>query len=352
MSTITYRDFDGDLDALSKLARDSWTQAYGTALWPDLYNPLLTGHYFSDIDDSRYLVGAYEGAKLVAFIANLPRTYRLNDRRYKGVLSCMLVGHKDFQRRGIALGLIDECLKRNRDVGCDLSLMYFEDQQKTAELIRRHLLKHHRIEPVRKLRPLVRIIDFEKVSAASRLGWLKRTLLKSIGAHLPPRIRDVDGLVRPYRDEDLMSVKQLVDKVPDRDCLVRVFDERALSRKLKTNGVAASLVYEKAGVVKGFVNLSFVEMTGRHKNLWAWMDYLFWEGLLDKEKHALLASAWILARRKGSIALLEWSKGYYSQGLLYRSRFVTYPRYLQLHAWVFHPELSVRNVEKVFEQQL
>jgi hypothetical protein len=63
---IEFRDFDGDLDALSAMARDSWFEEYGLGSWPDLYRPALAGHLFADVTDPRYLVGAYHGSKLVA----------------------------------------------------------------------------------------------------------------------------------------------------------------------------------------------------------------------------------------------------------------------------------------------
>ena len=121
---IEVRDFDGDLEALSAMARDSWSEEYGGEPWVDLYRPQLTRHLFAEVPDPRFLVGAYNGAKLVAFVANLPRAYRYNGKTYRGVMSTLMVAHKDY-RGSIAL-LIAECLRRNKEFGADFALMILE----------------------------------------------------------------------------------------------------------------------------------------------------------------------------------------------------------------------------------
>ncbi len=351
MSEIEYRDFDGDLDALSKMARESWFEEYGVSTWPDLYQPALARHFFADVHNPRYLVGAYDGARLVAFVANLPRTYRLDGQQLQGVMSCLMVGHRDYRRRGIAVGLIGECLSRNEELGCDVALMTLERKHSSALLFDKHLKPNHRIEVVRRLYPIARPIDFETMAEAERLAGYERAAIRLYGAHRPLLAPTVKGEVRPYRPEDLDEVSALVEGVSDDGCLVRVFDGPSLARRLHTEGVTSTVVYDN-GSVSGFANITRYELVDRRGTYpWAWLDYVVWDKLDGAEKQALLAGVWRAAQEQGCIGLLEWNKGYTGVFPLIRARFIAYPRFIDLNAWVFRSELSLRG-KAMFEQQI
>jgi len=353
MSDIEYRDFDGDVDALGEMAQGSWYEEYGLSTWPDLYKPELVRHFLKDVTDPRYLVGAYDGKRLVAFLANLPRTYRLNGKTYKAAMSCMLVGHKDYRKRGIILNLINDCLRRNEDIGCDFVLMYLEQKHRSSQLFEKHINPKHRIQTLITMHPIARPIDFDLLAGAERLKWYERFAIKLLGAHRPPKAPKVPGTVRPYEDADLPAILALTGNYPDDNRLVRVFDSGSLGHQLHTAGATSTMVYEREGAVRGFMNYTHLDLLGPGKRYpWAWLDYLYWEGLSSREKRALIAGTWELARQQGIMAVMEWNKNYYKNGPLYRSRFVPYPRYLDLNAWVFNPDLDLSGIKSVFEQQV
>jgi GNAT superfamily N-acetyltransferase len=353
MGTIDYRDFDGDIQALRSMAQESWYQEYGLSTWPDLYRPELLRHYFQDISDKRYLVGAYDGGRLVAFLANLPRTYRINGKTYRAAVSCMLVGHKDYRKRGIILNLIKECLRRNQDIGVDFVLMYLEQKHRSAELFQKHINPNHRIQRLITMHPIARPVDFARLARAERLKWYERAAIKLFGAHRPPRAPRVPGTVRPYNDADLPAILELCGSYPDDNRLVRVFDEKSLGHQLDTPDATSTVVYEKDGQVRGFLNYTHLDLLGPGKRYpWAWLDYLYWEGMSSREKRALIAGLWLQAKDQGIMAIMEWNKNYYKKGTLYRSRFIPYPRYLDLNAWIFNPDLSLEGIRSVFEQQI
>jgi hypothetical protein len=157
--------------------------------------------------------------------------------------------------------------------------------------------------------------------------------------------------VRPYSDADLLSILALTRRYSDQNSLVRTFDRESLARRLHTEDVTATVVYERDGTVEGFINFTAYDMVckrGSHR--WAWIDFLYWEGLNSKEKEALLASLWEASRELGCIGLLEWNKNYYAKGALFRSHFIPYPRFLDLNAWIFNPTLSLQGVKNVVEQ--
>ncbi|MBN1944664.1 MAG: GNAT family N-acetyltransferase [Bradymonadales bacterium] len=353
MVTIEFRDFDGDLEALRAMASDSWFSEYGIQTWPDLYKPDLARHYFAEVSDPRYLVGAYDGDRLVAFVANLPRTYRLKGKTYQAAQSCMLVGHKDYRRRHLALDLIAECLRRNQEIGIDLALLTLERKHASALMFQKHLTGQHHIERVKRMAPVARPIDMEVLVRAEKLKWYESMVMRCLGAHRPMVLPDVPGTIRPYTASDLGSILAMLRRYPDDDCLVRVFNEESLARQLDQKNVTYTVVYEKGGETVGFINFSLLDLVnnaGRYR--WAWVDFLAWAGLTWKEKKALIAGLWQNARDLGCVSIMEWTKGYYSIGPLLRSHFVTYPRYLDLMAWIFNPDLSLRGVEKILDQQI
>ncbi len=349
MGKIEIRDFDGDLEALSAMARESWFEEYGEDTWPDLYRPELTRHLFADVPDPRFLIGAYDGVRLVAFIAHLPRVYRLNGKAYKGVASCMMVARKGY--RGAVVYLIAECLRRNEEFGADFALMTLEKKHRSWLMFEKHLKPKYRIEVLKMMYTIVHPVDFEKIVESENLKWYEVAAIKLLGAHRPITAPSVSGTVRPYRDADLVEILALTRRYSDQNSLARDFGEQSLARRLHTEDVTSTVVYERDGAVEGFINFTVYDMVGkRGTHRWAWLDFLYWEGLSGKEKQALLAGLWKASRDQGCIGILEWNKNYYAKGALFRSHFIPYPRFLDLNAWVFNSDLSLQGIDSVFEQ--
>jgi hypothetical protein len=349
MGRIELRTFDGDFEALSAMAREPWLEEHGEHSFPDLYRPALARHFFADVPDPRFLVAAYDGAKLVAFIANLPRTYRLNGHTYQGVYSCMLVGRKGYQ--GAVVYLIAESLRRNQEFGADLALMTLEKPQRSWLMFDRYMKPQHQVVTLKTMAPLLHAVDFEKIVVSENLTWYEVAAIKLFGAHrrlfAPPPV----GVVRPYRDTDLAQILALTRRYSDHDSLVRDFDQASLARHLHTEDVTSTVVYERDGTVVGFVNFTIRDMINRRgSHRWAWLDFLYWQGLSRQEKQALLAGWWEASREQNCIGLLEWNKDYYSKGPLFRARFIPYPRFLEVDAWILNPALSLQRIGSVFEQ--
>ena len=157
-------------------------------------------------------------------------------------------------------------------------------------------------------------------------------------------------MVRDYRDADLDQILALTRRYSDRNCLVRVFNQESLARRLHTKGVTATLVYERSGAVEGFINFTVHELVSpRGRDRWAWIDFLYWDGLTAKERRALLAGLWRAGQEQGCIGIMEWNKNYYAKGALFRSRFVPYPHFIEVNAWVLNPELSLEGIDRIVE---
>ena len=349
MGRIEIRDFDGDLEALRAMAYDTLFEERGEDAWLDLNRPEVARHVFADVPDPRFLIGAYDGTRLVAFIANLPRIYRLNGKTYTGVASTMMAAHEDY--RGAVVYLISECLRRNEEFGADFALMIFEKKHRSWLMFERYLKPRYRIERLKTMYAISRAVDLEKIVESQNLRWYEAAAIRFFGAHRPITAPSVSGTVRPYGDTDLGEILALTRRYSDRDSLVRVFDKTSLARRLHTENVTSTMVYERGGAVEGFINFTVHELVsrrGRHR--WAWLDFLYWEGLSGKEQKALLAGLWQASRDQGCIGIMEWSKNYYAKGALFRSRFIPYPHFIEVNAWIFNPDLSLRGINKIFEQ--
>jgi len=347
---IELRDFDGNLEALPAMAHGTMAEDYGEEAWLDWNRPELARHHFADASGPRDLIGAYEGGRLVAFIANLPRTYRLNGATLRGVAWIMMATHKD--HRGEAVYLIAESLRRATESGADLAFFTVETGNRSWSFFDRMRSTGFgfRVERLKRMRALARGIDLDRIVESQRLKRREAAAVRLVGAHRPVAAPRVPGVVRPFREADLDQVLALTRLYSDRDRLVRVFDGAALARRLDAPGVTATVVYERGGAVEGFVNFTVHELVSpRGRDRWAWLDFLYWDGLGAGERKALLAGLWRAARERGCIGILEFDRGYYAKGALYRSRFVPYPRAVEAWALALNPRLSLAGVKGVVE---
>ena len=349
MGRIEIRDFDGNLEDLRSMARQSWLCEYGSAPWRDLFRPELVRHIFAGVPDPRFLTAAYEGSKLIGFMANLPRQYRLRGKTYQGVVSTMFVTRQGYA--GAGAYLISECLRRNAAFGADFALMFFVRGHRPWPLFDRVLGKRVRIERLKTMHAIVHAVDFDKIVYSQSLTAFEVAAIKLLGAHRPIVRPPTPGLVRKYQREDLSRILAMTRRYPDQDSLVRVFDEESLGRQLSSGDVTQTVVYEREGSVHGFINFSTHAMVTRQGGYrWAWVDLLSWEGLSGSEKKALLAGLWEASRARGAIGILEWNKAYYSKMPLYRARFIPWLPLVEARAWILNPDLSLSGVNSVVEE--
>lgn len=350
MGRIEIRDFDGDLDALGAMAYETLLEERGNDNWLDYYRPEVARQLFADVPDPRFLIGAYDGGRLVAFVANLPRRYRLNGQRYLGTWSTMMAAHRDY--RGAAIYLLAECLRRSSDFGGDLAIVTIEHAgRRSVELYNKYLRPRFPLLRVRPMIPLARAVDLAAIVRTQGLGWPLVAGVKLWGAHRPMVAPEVPGVVRAYQPGDVDAILALLDSYSDHNRLVRVFSREALARRLAWPSVTETVVYVRDGTVQGFINFTAHELVSRRgRGRWAWLDFLHWANLSRPEQGALLAGAWEAAQRMGCIGLLDWTKGYYDTAPLWQARFVPYPNLIEINVWQLNPRLDVRSIRGLVEQ--
>ena len=360
MSRIEIRPYDGDLEALRKMAYRSWTAEYSNyagSSWPDLYTPTLSQYYFEAGNDPRLLVGAYLNGGMVGFLANLPRQYRFRGRHLKGMISGLLAVSPEVP--GVVGLLLAACLQGNREYGADLTLFTLEKAHKTLRLAKR--LNSETGQPGRmsarlvRMQPLVHAIDFPTIQNHEGLGVLQTLGIKWWGAHRPIFPDQETREVRASQARDLPGVLALMEQVSDQDQLVRVFDLPSLERRFNSSDFSQQLggmvVYEHLGRIKGFISFStYIMVTSRGSYPWAWIDLVNWEGCSPQEKHNLIAGVWALGRERGCIGLLVWTRQRISYLPFYLAGFFPYPRPMDLQVGILNQSLSLQGASGAFEQ--
>jgi hypothetical protein len=109
---------------------------------------------------------------------------------------------------------------------------------------------------------------------------------------------------------------------------------------------------KKDGKLAGLLNYFEHEHVTQSLERWAWLNHLYLDSLKPGEKVRVIKSFLNFLAGQGIVGVIEWNKGYYSPGFLYRARFFPYFRSVNLYAWVFNPDLSFKRLKSVYEVQI
>ena len=349
--SIEITNFDGDIESVNEMATQAWRFEYGKSAYPNLYRKELLQYYLAATPPQHH-TAAYDGKKLVGFLANLARTYRLHGKIRNGAVSCLLFTHKDYMRQGLATQVIEKAIEINkRDGYIDFSLNYLDRGHKSTYLIEK-FSKTYTIHPVKEIYAISRIIDLPTMKKNERLHWYEAMALKALWLHGIPRQCRVSGQVRPYRSEDAQSCVNLLNDYQNHVPFARVWEVDELDRQFNYPPVSRSLVYEDGAEIKAVINYTLVEHMGPASANYAWLNHLHYGHLGKNERQHFLASFLSDAASQGCASVLEWNKNYYDKTALWRCRFIPYPRILRLVSWIFNPEISMANLDAFYEQHI
>jgi len=345
--------FRGDYENLERMAHASWRDEYGAASFPNFYKPMFLRYLFERIprDNRDLLIAAYRGDEIVAFLANLPQRFHFQDGDYRAVYSCLLVTGREMLRQGIASALIQEALRVNTKYKFDFSLLTLETGHRSTKMIEKFRSEGQRVEWVKKVRVIARILDLDRVSHSEGLKGWEKAAIRILGSHKPPRAVAGPGL-REYRPSDLDACLALLNGYQDKVKLALVWDREMLARELEAPGVVQTLVYETGGRVRGLINFILHDHIARTVERWAWINHLAYPDLTDSERDDFVRSYLGYIRDAGLIGTIEWTRKYYSLKPFYRARFFPYFRAVNLVAWMFNPRLSLKNIPDVYEIQI
>ncbi len=320
LADISIEPFRGDYEALEKMAFASWREEYGLASFPNLYQPAYLKFLFEPIKDKRNLITAYRGNEIVAFFANLPRTYRYEGKNYHGALSCLLVTRKKFLRRGLALKIIAEALKFNSELKYDFALLYLETGHGSTRMMDKLRESGHPVEWVKRMYVLGRVLDLPRVTASEGLKLWERALIRLLRANQEPKAGP-GGHVREYRPADLDQCLELLNQYQKRVRLARVWTAEELAWELDYPEISRTLVHDQGGKIMGLLNWTYHEHVGTTAERWAWVNHVSYPDLSGSERLAFIQAFLAYVKSAGCVGALEWTKKYYPMTPLYRAHF-------------------------------
>ena len=350
---LSIEPFRGDFEGLERMAHASWRDEYGQASFPNFYRPAFLHYLFDRIPEDRrdLLVGAYKDGEIVAFLANLPEKFHFQGKIFDAVYSCLLVVRKEFLRRGLALEMIRAAVALNKKYAFDFSLLTLETGHRSTLMMNKLTAEGNRLERVRKSGVMARILDLDRVDASEGLKGYEKAAIRLLGAHRPPKAAaGVD--MRDYRASDLDACHALLDRYKDTVRLALAWDKRDLGVELDYPDVARTLVWEKDGRVQALINYIRHDQLGKSIERYAWINHVAFPDLSPRDRTAFLRAYLNRIRIDGFIATVDFGKRGWPAGPFYRSRFIPYPRAVNLVSWTFNPAISLAGIPVVYEIQV
>jgi len=351
MEGIVIKEFNGDAQALERMARLAWRDEYGLDSYPNLYKPAYLDYLMSGVFDPGLAIAAYRGEDILGFLLNLPRKMVLDGRTYKAALTCLLVVRKEAFRKGLAQAMIQEGLKRNEKFGFDFTLFYLETGHRSSKLFKKLAAAGYPIERVKRMHVIARVLDFEAIKQSENIKAWETAAMKAFMAHKPPK-GPPDPRVREASADDAEKAAVILNSISQKVRLARIFEPDEVRRELISPPLARTLLFEKDGEIKGVLAYATVEHVGRTTVPWAWINHVAWDGLSTGERVSLVRTFLLQAREQGCAGAVEWSKHVYPAAALYLSRFVPYPRQVDMMAWRFRDDISLSGIRRVYEVQI
>jgi len=355
LTGISIEPFRGDLESLEKMAHQAWRDEYGVASFPNLYRPDFVRYLMEIAADPKHFVAAYKREEILGFLANLPRSFYYQRKTYRAILSCLLVSRKEYARRGLAQAIIREALRINQEITrYDFAMLYLESGHRSSRLIEKFRKEGNPLQFLKKMFVLGRVLDLDRVAYSEGLKGWEKLAIKLWGAHRVPKLRlSEDFCFEDFKLTDLGDAMNLLNSYVGKADLARVWlSEQELRKELVFPGVSKTMGLKRDGKLAGLLNYFEHEHIGKSVERWAWLNHLHLDCLKPGEKVRVVKSFLNHLAGQGMIGVIEWDKGYYSPGFLYRARFFPYFRSVNLYAWVFNEDLSFKQLKSVYEVQI
>jgi hypothetical protein len=320
---IEIRTFEGDSRQAATFTTTIWTDAYGghhqMPIWDERY---YDWQLFGRADNDRSLaVAAYDSGKLVGTLFAEQFPFRLENRDVEGSMSSWLT--VDPRTKGCSVGrrLVDELRNRHRQRGLAFSIgfcvpgtngpAFWGSMPDTIFF--------------GKIGYWARVLDHRAVTNWLNIGgqWIAAKLLGPIMAPLGEQ-SDAPG-VRPYVTGDLDRCLTLTCSLTNLSQVGHRWTKQRLNHQLQYRDIPQTLVFERCGVVEGFINYYSMDFLLRGDIRVALVDLLACGGLKRRDQSALIETA--LHRMKAQnmqLAMVPRMVGCPS-GALARNRFIPLP---------------------------
>jgi hypothetical protein len=238
--------------------------------------------------------------------------------------------------------MIAEGLKRNEQLKLDFTLFYLETGHRSSRMFRKLAESGMPIERVKRMHVIARVLDLPAILASENVKGYEVAAMKLLGADKPPSA-PVAPEVREADADDAAGIMELLNAHQDKV---------KLTRELINPPTARTLVWESEGEIRGVMAYVTVEHVGKTSVPWAWLNHVAWDGLSLGERIRFAGSFLAIAAEAGHAGVVEWSKHTYPALALYASRFVPYPRRVDMMGWRFRDDMRLSDIREVYEVQI
>jgi len=324
---IEIRTFEGGPEELAAFTNRVWRLSYEghmpTPLWSKEY---LRRDLFQNGDRQRdFLIAAYDGSRLVGSHPAKPIAVRLHGQEIAATWASFLSVDPEYRRRGVALKLQAEYVRRHRqhDLPVNFGYLYLRSAHSMGPEFWRRQPGGVRI--VSKVGMWVRAFDHAAVARFSlyRLeSWGSRVLgLLQDGPREPPD----DTGIRPYRPEDLSDCRHLLNQTGESADLAYLWDIDNAARQLSFPGLSQTVVLDHEGRVAGLVNYTLLEVLGKCLVRVALIDAIAFGSLRSVDRRRLLSAALSRMVADGAQAAMMLRGSSYAWRELVRAGFLPLP---------------------------
>jgi len=308
---IEIRTYDGDPEELAVFCTNVWRTRYQGQMPVWLWTgPFLEWDLFSDQPGARdFLVAAYDGTRLVGAHPAKPVQFHWRGEKVFGTAGAYFSVDPEYQSQSVSLKLVLEQRRRHRerDALYDMGYLIMGAQ---AAMGKDFWLRLKTMQVVSKLSVWTRMIDHRALtefSISARDRWGSKLMGLMQGRPKPPAD---PSSIRPYRDADLHDCLELSRELSQAADFGIVWDDVSLARQLAFPNVPRTLVFEREGRVRGFVNFSKQPFWGRRQILVGMIDLLCVQQLNARQTRDLLRAALVEIAEAGChVATLLGGRG-------------------------------------------
>jgi GNAT superfamily N-acetyltransferase len=289
---IEIRTFEGDAEELAAFTCRVWRQSYEGKMLTPLWSKEFMGRdLLPDGSKRDFLIAAYEGSRLVGSHPAKPLKVRVHGQEIDATWASFISVDPEYRRRGVALKLQEEYVRRHRERDLLLNFGYLYIRSAKSLGPKFWLLQPGGVRLVSKLGFWVRALDHEAVARFElyRLeSWGSRAM--SLLQRPPREPADTRG-IRPYRPTDLKACCTMLNRAGDEAHLAYVWDADNAARQLDYPNLSRTVVLEQQGRVAGLVNYTLLEVLGRSPMRVAVLDNVAFGSLPSNDRRRLLAAA-------------------------------------------------------------
>ena len=347
---IEIREFEGDAELLSAFVVRHWRAKYAQSGFAPNWTPSYFRWQLPELDagHARGVISAYQGTTLVGVnpLEVVPITLR--GRRETAVMGDWITS--DASRAGSGIGR--RLWEANRRFAEQNGALFVSGLNNTGSLpgeghgFWKKMTAGNRAL-LNKPRTWTRILNGAKLAAAT---WTRFDQIGARVAGLIDPIFDSSAAanVRDYRPSDAAACHAVFERYMRQFDLSYRWDQARLAHHLGCGEPAHALVLEKAGVVKGFISFSILDVFGRTIMRNGMIDLLASNDLSTRELLDLLRSALSFLRARDVDVVLAFGPPVNAGTVLSRAGFLPMPSSYKCLLIPTNPSTSLGTIKTAY----